>query len=168
MRTRVDIQLTVNGTHVELSAEPRKTLADLLRDDLGLTGTHLGCEQGVCGACTVFVNGRTARSCLLYAGQLNGSDIRTIEGVAGEDGSANPIQLALEESHGLQCGFCTPGMVISILELVEDGVHLTPSQIREALSGNLCRCTGYETIVEAAVQALDAAQVANVERGRNL
>jgi len=147
-----DVELTVNGTPRQGSVEPRRTLADFLREDLGLTGTHLGCEHGVCGACTVLVNGEAARSCLMLAVQARGADIRTVEGLAN-NGVLNPLQQAMWESHGFQCGFCTPGFLMQITALLAENPNPGEEEIREALSGNLCRCTGYESIVNGVLRA---------------
>ncbi|HXF74211.1 MAG TPA: (2Fe-2S)-binding protein [Actinomycetota bacterium] len=149
MAERRRIVLRVNGRELAGEAEPRMTLADFLRDELGLTGTHLGCEHGVCGACTILMDGRSVRSCLLLAVQAEGHDLTTVEGLEGEDGSLHPVQEAFSEAHGLQCGFCTPGFLLSVVELL--GRHPDPDEalIRTWLSGNLCRCTGYQNIVEA-------------------
>ena len=155
MTARVRVTLTINGTEMTRDVEPRKTVADFLRDDLGLTGTHLGCEHGVCGACTVIVDGVSTRSCIMYAPQLNGADVRTIESFADDGDDLHPILAAFKECHGLQCGFCTPGMVMTIFEFLSETTQPSEEQAREALSGNLCRCTGYETIV-AAVQLADS------------
>src|SRR5256885_7922284 len=141
------IELTVNGVHREGLVEPRKTLADFLRDDLQLTGTHLGCEHGVCGACTVLVNGEAIRSCLMLAVQARGADVLTIEGLE-RDGTLHPIQHAFRESHSFQCGFCTPGFVMSTVAFLAESPRPSEAEIREALSGNICRCTGYQSIVE--------------------
>src|SRR4051794_23052286 len=146
------IQLTVNGESRSAPAEVRTTLADFLRDDLELTGTHLGCEHGVCGACTVIVDGEPARSCLLLAAQARGSDVVTIEGLA-INGELNPLQQALWESHSFQCGFCTPGFVMQITALLADNSNPSEEDIRETLSGNICRCTGYESIVNGVLLA---------------
>ena len=140
---------TVNGRPVEVDVEPRRTLADALREDLGLTGTHLGCEHGVCGACTVLLDDEPVRACLLLAVQADGSRVLTVEGLAAPDGSLHPLQRAFTEHHGLQCGFCTPGMLLSALDLLRHDPAPTRQRIREALSGNLCRCTGYQGIVDA-------------------
>ena len=148
MSERFPITVTVNGRRHERTVEARTTLADFLRNDLGLTGTHLGCEHGVCGACTVLWDGTSVRSCIALAVQAHGTTIETVEGVA-PDGGLHPIQQAFQECHGLQCGFCTPGFVMTILELLREGTGFDEMEIREALSGNLCRCTGYETIVDA-------------------
>ena len=143
-----EITLTVNGRQYSGRAEPRKLLADFIREDLGLTGTHLGCEHGVCGACTILMNGEPVRSCLLFAVQANGAELLTVEGLAkGEE--LHPIQDAFWEAHGLQCGFCTPGFLITTLAFLEENPAPTEQEIREALSGNLCRCTGYQNIVKA-------------------
>jgi carbon-monoxide dehydrogenase small subunit len=144
-----DITLSVNGRMLSGRAEPRMTLADFLRERLGLTGTHLGCEHGVCGACTILIDGRSVRSCLLFAIQAEGHDLTTVEGLAGPDGTLHPIQEAFSAKHGLQCGFCTPGFLMSVHELLEDEPDPDEETIRTRLSGNLCRCTGYQNIVEA-------------------
>jgi aerobic-type carbon monoxide dehydrogenase small subunit (CoxS/CutS family) len=155
-----DIELVVTGQPRSGAAEARRTLADFLRDDLGLTGTHLGCEHGVCGACTVLVDGEPVRSCLMLAVQARGREVRTIEGLA-PDGSMNPLQNALWESHSFQCGFCTPGFVMQITALLAENAHPTEAQIRSALSGNICRCTGYESIVEGVLRAAASDQEAS-------
>jgi carbon-monoxide dehydrogenase small subunit len=147
-------RVTVNGkAHVRL-VEPRLTLADFLRHELGLTGTHLGCEHGVCGACTVLIDGRSARSCLMFAVQASGREVTTVEGLTPDDG-LSPLQQAFVDNHGLQCGFCTPGMLVTLTEFLRETPDPTEQEVREALTGNLCRCTGYAGIVAA---ALDAAQ----------
>ena len=146
------IELTVNGGARAGDAEPRKTLADFLREDLGLTGTHLGCEHGVCGACTVLVDGEPVRSCLMLAVQARGASVTTIEGLA-DGGVLNELQAALRDSHAFQCGFCTPGFVMQITALLAENPTPTEAEVRETLSGNLCRCTGYETIVDGALRA---------------
>jgi carbon-monoxide dehydrogenase small subunit len=143
-----EIALTVNGVSREGYVEPRRTLADFLRDDLGLTGTHVGCEHGVCGACTVLVNGEAVRSCLMFAVQANGQAVTTIEGLAS-GGALHPVQEAFWECHGMQCGFCTPGFVMSVYAFLKENPTPTEEDIRPALSGNICRCTGYQSIVEA-------------------
>lgn len=150
-----DVTITVNGTTHQLSVEPRKILADVLRDDLGLTGTHLGCEHGVCGACTVLVDGRPSRACLVYAAQMQGHEITTIEAVA-KDGKLSPLQQALHEAHGLQCGFCTAGIVMTFEAYLKEHPRPTEAEVREVLSGNLCRCTGYHNIVRAILKASGA------------
>ncbi|HET6549956.1 MAG TPA: (2Fe-2S)-binding protein [Solirubrobacter sp.] len=141
--------LRVNGEERTGQAEPRTTLADFLRDELGLTGTHLGCEHGVCGACTILVDGQTARSCLMLAVQARGHELTTVEGLAPAGGPLHPIQEAFSEKHGLQCGFCTPGFLMSVQELLEEIPDPDEATIRSRLSGNLCRCTGSHNIVEA-------------------
>jgi carbon-monoxide dehydrogenase small subunit len=151
------VQLTVNGQTRHASVEPRVTLADFLREECRLTGTHLGCEHGVCGACTVLVDGDAVRSCLVFAVQAEGADVTTIEGVASPDGVLSVVQEAFRECHGLQCGFCTPGFVISVTAFLRDHPAPTDDEIREGLSGNLCRCTGYQGIMRAVRQAADAA-----------
>jgi carbon-monoxide dehydrogenase small subunit len=148
----VEVELTVNGEIRRATVEARKTLCDFLREDLQLTGTHVGCEHGVCGACTVIVDDEPARSCLMFAVQANGGTVRTIEGLA-VDGAMNPLQEALWESHSFQCGFCTPGFVMQITALLEDNPNPDEAEIRNTLSGNICRCTGYQSIVEGVLRA---------------
>jgi carbon-monoxide dehydrogenase small subunit len=147
-----DIELVANGETRSASAEARKTLADFLREDLQLTGTHVGCEHGVCGACTVLLDGQPVRSCLLFAVQARGCEVTTIEGLA-LDGAMNPLQEALWESHSFQCGFCTPGFVMQVTALLAEHPHAGEAEIREALSGNICRCTGYQSIIEGVLRA---------------
>ena len=144
--------LNVNSHDYAVTAEPRKLLCDVLREDCGLTGTHVGCEHGVCGACTVLVDGRPVRSCLVYGIQMQGAAIRTIESVS-EGGKLSILQQSLHEEHGLQCGFCTPGIVMTMEAWLAENPQPTDEGIREALSGNLCRCTGYQTIVDAVAKA---------------
>jgi carbon-monoxide dehydrogenase small subunit len=151
----IDVSLTVNKERYQARVESRKILADFLREDCALTGTHLGCEHGVCGACTVLVDGAAVRSCLMFAVQAEGSDITTIEGLTPEDGSLNPVQDAFRQAYGVQCGFCTPGFVVSVHAFLRDNPSPTDREIREAMSGNLCRCTGYQGIVKA-IRALAA------------
>jgi carbon-monoxide dehydrogenase small subunit len=158
-----NVTLTVNGERYERAVEPRITLADFLRHELGLTGTHLGCEHGVCGACTILVDGRSARSCLMFAVQANGKTIETVEGLADPDGTLSPLQESFRKHHGLQCGFCTPGILMTLTELLRDNPNTDEAEIRDVLSGNLCRCTGYVGIVEAALDA--AAQLHNKKQG---
>ena len=146
---RAAIALTVNGVRHELEVEARRLLSDALRHDLGLTGTHVGCEHGVCGCCTVLLDGRPARSCLVLAVQAAGADIRTVEGIAGPDGTLAPLQQAFKEHHGLQCGFCTPGFLMTASTFYRDAEHMADDEIRERLGGQLCRCTGYVGIVRA-------------------
>ena len=145
---RLRVKVTVNGEIREAEAVPRKLLADFLREDLGLTGTHVGCEHGVCGACTVIVNGEAVRSCLMFAVQANGAEIATLEGGKNLPFVA-ALQQAFHECHALQCGFCTPGILMSMSNFLSEVANPTPEQIRVALSGNLCRCTGYQNIVDA-------------------
>jgi carbon-monoxide dehydrogenase small subunit len=149
------VQMSVNGRPTQASVEPRLTLADYLRERCGLTGTHLGCEHGACGACTVLVDGQAVRSCLMFAVQADGCEVTTVEGIASEDGELSPVQSALRECHGLQCGFCTPGFVVSITALLRDNPKPTDEEIREGLSGNFCRCTGYQGIVNAVHRAAE-------------
>jgi carbon-monoxide dehydrogenase small subunit len=143
------VTLTVNGPVRRAMVEHRRTLADFLRIDCGLTGTHLGCEHGVCGACTVLVDGAAVRSCLLFAVQADGAEITTVEGVAGPDGELSPVQQAFRDAHGLQCGFCTPGFVVSVTAFLAEKPSPSDDEIRDALAGNLCRCTGYQGIISA-------------------
>jgi carbon-monoxide dehydrogenase small subunit len=143
------LRLTVNGHSWSGSVESRLTLADFLRDTCGLTGTHLGCEHGVCGACTVLVDGAAVRSCLMFAVQADGSEVTTVEGLASADGELSDVQAAFRQAHALQCGFCTPGFVVSLTAFLRDNPEPDDEQIRDALSGNLCRCTGYQSILKA-------------------
>jgi len=155
------IALTVNGSHYEKLVPARLLLSDFLRHDLRLTGTHVGCEHGVCGCCTVLLNGEAVRACLMLAVQADGMAITTIEGMAGTNSELHPIQQAFLEKHGLQCGFCTPGIIISVHAMLHENPDPTEEEIRHGLSGNLCRCTGYQNIVEAvklAAERLRAAQ----------
>lgn len=149
--------MRVNGTERSGAVEPRRTLADFLRDDLGLTGTHLGCEQGVCGSCTVLVDGASARSCLMLALQADGADVMTIEGLAGEDG-LHPLQEAFRETLSFQCGYCTPGFMMTAVEFLGENPRPSEAEIRDAISGNLCRCTGYESIVRGIALAAERAR----------
>jgi carbon-monoxide dehydrogenase small subunit len=149
------VKVSVNGRPTEATVEPRLTLADYLRERCGLKGTHLGCEHGACGACTVLVDGHAMRSCLMFAVQADGSEVTTVEGIASDDGELSPVQAALRECHGLQCGFCTPGFVMSITALLRDNPRPTHEEIREGLSGNFCRCTGYQGIVNAVQRAAE-------------
>ncbi|MBL1116457.1 (2Fe-2S)-binding protein [Streptomyces sp. 110] len=146
---RIDIE--VNGIRYERTVDARTSLADFLREQIGLTGTHLGCEHGVCGACTVLVDGRSVRSCLSLAAQAGGTTVRTVEGLGDGDG-LSPLQQAMSRHHGLQCGFCTPGFVVAATELLENSAELDDHDVREALSGNVCRCTGYHGIVAAVLE----------------
>lgn len=149
MPERRTIRVTVNGTAYERKIEPRLLLADFLRHELGLTGTHLGCEHGVCGACTIQLDGEAVRSCLMLAVQANGREIRTVEGLAAPDGALSPLQQAFREHHGLQCGFCTPGMLTTLDAFLGENPKPSEQEVREAISGNICRCTGYQQIVDA-------------------
>ncbi|PZH06819.1 (2Fe-2S)-binding protein [Streptomyces sp. NTH33] len=153
------ISLTVNGEERHLEVEPRRTLADALREDCGLTGTHLGCEQGVCGACTVQVDGAAVRSCLMFAVQCDGRAVRTVEDLAAADGTPHPLQAAFAAEHALQCGFCTPGFLMLAAAALEDDPSLAhdPERLRELLTSNLCRCTGYEAIRRAVRRVAEAA-----------
>lgn len=148
-----DIAVTVNGEVRRASVMPRMTLVDLLREVLGLTGTHIGCEHGVCGACTILLDGTTARSCLMLAVQADGHELLTIEGIAPNEEELHPLQQAFMDNHGLQCGYCTPGMLTTLLEFLRDNPNPTEKEVRIAISGNLCRCTGYQGIVDAALDA---------------
>lgn len=153
------VEVTVNGQVRAAVVEPRLTLADFLREKCGLTGTHLGCEHGACGACTVILDGQAVRSCLIFAVQVDGQQVTTVEGIAAEDGELSPVQAALRDCHGLQCGFCTPGFVTTITALLRDNPKPTDEEIREGLSGNVCRCTGYQGIVNAVHRAAQEIQV---------
>ena len=149
-----DVAVTINGRAYRGRVEPRKTLADFIREDCGLTGTHLGCEHGVCGACTILLDGEAVRSCLLFAVQADGAKLQTVEGLADGD-TLHPIQQAFWEHHGLQCGFCTPGFLMTTVAFLRDNPHPSEREIREGLSGNLCRCTGYQNIVKAVAAAAE-------------
>ena len=153
--SEIAVRMVVNGETREAIVAPRLTLADFLRERCHLTGTHLGCEHGVCGACTVLVDGAAVRSCLMLAVQAEGAEVTTIEGIGGPDGTLSDVQAAFREAHGLQCGFCTPGFVVSVTAFLRDHPDPTDREIREALSGNLCRCTGYQGIVNAVRIAAD-------------
>src|SRR6201987_713096 len=149
----MQVSFTVNGRRERIDVEPRRTLADALRDDLGLTGTHLGCEQGVCGACTVLLDGEPIRACLMLAVQADGFSLTTVEGLAGD--RLHPLQQAFADCHGLQCGFCTPGFLTMITAALAENPDPTPEQAREIIGGNLCRCTGYQNIVAAVLRAAE-------------
>ena len=149
------IKITLNGDEISENVEPRLNLADFLRHSLGATGTHVGCEHGVCGACTVNVDGLAVRSCLMFAIQADGKSVTTIEGIANSDDSLHPIQEAFQNHHGLQCGFCTPGMIITLEAFLKKNPSPTENEVRKAISGNICRCTGYQQIVSAALEAAD-------------
>jgi carbon-monoxide dehydrogenase small subunit len=151
-----EIEVRVNGSARRATVEPRLTLADFLRDRCHLTGTHLGCEHGVCGACTVLLDGEAVRSCLVFAVQTDGAEVTTIEGLSPADGTLSPIQTAFRDNHGLQCGFCTPGFIVSVTAFLRDNPHPTDDEIRDGLSGNLCRCTGYQGILAAIRAAADS------------
>ena len=151
MSPLIEINMTVNGREYEGRVEPRLTLADFLRGDLNLTGTHLGCEHGVCGACTILLNGEAVRSCLLLAVQADGADLMTVEGLAQGD-QLHPLQLAFQENHALQCGFCTPGFLMTAYAFLKDTPNPTQEQVRQGISGNICRCTGYAPIIQAIVK----------------
>ena len=148
MVNRIDIALTVNDKHYQRSVEPRMLLSDFLRHELGLTGTHVGCEHGVCGACSVLFDGQPVRSCLMFAVQADGHEIVSIEGL-GTPEDMHPIQQSFMEAHGLQCGFCTPGFIMTLVPFLEENPHPDEEEIRQVISGNICRCTGYQHIVDA-------------------
>jgi aerobic carbon-monoxide dehydrogenase small subunit len=150
-----NVVLTVNGRRHEATIPVRMTLVDFLRHQLGMTGTHVGCEHGVCGACTVLFDGRAARACLMFAVQAHEHEVSTIEGIAEGDGDLHPLQAAFRDHHALQCGFCTPGMLTTLLEFLRNNPAPTEEQVRDAISGNLCRCTGYQGIVAATLDAAD-------------
>jgi carbon-monoxide dehydrogenase small subunit len=152
----VSLSLTVNGKSVTAEVDPRTLLVEFLRNDLGLTGTHVGCDTGQCGACTVHLDGNAIKACTILAAQANGAAVVTIEGLAAADGTMHPMQAAFKECHGLQCGFCTPGMVMSAIDLVQRHPKASEQTIREELEGNLCRCTGYHNIVKAVQQGAAA------------
>jgi len=152
----VHVSLRVNGSRHEVDVPARRLLSDLLRHDLGLTGTHVGCEHGVCGACTVLVDGAPMRSCLLFAVSVDGAEVTTMEGCRAADGSLGPVQAAFRDAHALQCGFCTPGFVTTVTAFLRENRAPTEAEAREAISGNLCRCTGYQNIVAAVLRAAEA------------
>ena len=149
------VSLTVNGQTYQRQVEPRLLLSDFLRHDLGLSGTHVGCEHGVCGACTVLLEGQPVRSCLTLAVQANGRSLTTVEGLAPSADELHPLQQAFRDAHGLQCGFCTPGILLTLLPFLQENPAPTAAEVREAISGNLCRCTGYQHIVDAALLAAE-------------
>jgi len=149
----MNVSVIVNGVRHDSDIEPRLLLSDFIRQNLGLTGTHVGCEHGVCGACTILFDGEPARSCIMLAVQANGHDIKTVESLASADGQLHPIQAAFKEAHGLQCGFCTPGILMTMSAYLREHPKPTEPEIREALSANLCRCTGYQHIVDAVTKA---------------
>src|ERR1035438_2540440 len=158
MPERIDVEMTVNGHRLRASTTPRTTLADFLREDCGLTATHLGCEQGVCGACTVSMDGATVLSCLVLAVQADGAEILTVEGLDGPDGVLSPLAEALQAEHGIQCGYCTPGFLMRGPELLREQATPNEQEIRAGLCGNLCRCTGYTNIIKAVARAAVAGQ----------
>jgi carbon-monoxide dehydrogenase small subunit len=157
MSTQRAIDLTINAKRYQRLVEARMTLADFLRHDVGLTGTHVGCEHGLCGACTILFNGEAVRSCLLLAVQADGSDLTTIEGLCAS-GQLSPLQLAFQEQHALQCGFCTSGMLVAAHAFLKEAPRPTEAQVREAISGNICRCTGYQPIIKAILQAAETGE----------
>jgi carbon-monoxide dehydrogenase small subunit len=150
-----DVHMTVNGIPRSSNVPARRLLSDFLRHDLQLTGTHVGCEHGVCGACTVLLNGKAVRSCLLFAVTVEGQEILTVEGLVNADGSLGPVQQAFHECHGLQCGFCTPGFITTISAYLDEHPNPTIEEAREAISGNLCRCTGYQNIIKSVMKAAE-------------
>jgi carbon-monoxide dehydrogenase small subunit len=158
---RHDIELSVNGTAYRRSADARMLLSDFLRHELLLAGTHVGCEHGVCGACTVLLDGVAIRSCLMLAVQANGHELSTIEGLATSTGALNPIQQAMHEHHGLQCGYCTPGILMTMTAFLQENPSPSEDEVREALSGNICRCTGYQNIVDAMMAAAETLRAAS-------
>jgi carbon-monoxide dehydrogenase small subunit len=155
MMDKHQVAVFVNGESYQRQVEPRLLLSDFLRHQLGLTGTHVGCEHGVCGACTILLDGEPVRSCLMFAVQANGHEIQTVEGLAASQEALHPLQQAFWEKHGLQCGFCTPGILMTLLPFLEANPRPTELEVRQALSGNLCRCTGYQHIVDAALLAAE-------------
>jgi carbon-monoxide dehydrogenase small subunit len=154
------IKVSINGKQFEHTVEPRTLLVDYIRHVAGLTGTHVGCEHGVCGACTILVDGKPVRSCLMFAVQADGHELITVEGLTSDEKSLHPLQQAFWEAHGLQCGFCTPGILMTLLPYLQENPNPTEQEIREAISGNLCRCTGYQHIVDAAKLAAEKMQTA--------
>lgn len=154
----ISISLHVNGKEYKRSVEPRLLLSDFLRHDLGLTGTHVGCEHGVCGACTILFDGESMRSCLIFAVQADGHELTTVEGLAADKDHLHPLQQAFWEAHGLQCGYCTPGILMTLIPFLQQNPEPTEDEIRHALSGNLCRCTGYQHIVDAVKLAAEKMQ----------
>jgi carbon-monoxide dehydrogenase small subunit len=153
MSEKREITVTVNGTCMSGEAEPRKLLSDFIREDLGLTGTHVGCEHGVCGACTILLDGEAVRSCLMFAVQVEGQSIETVEGLAPDVEHLHPIQQAFWDCHGLQCGYCTPGFLMTLVQFLKENPNPTEREVRVGISGNLCRCTGYQNIVKATLLA---------------
>lgn len=155
MSPKLPITIHINGIEQQREVEPRLLLVDFIRQELGLTGTHVGCEQGVCGACTVLMDGRAVRSCIMFAIQSDGHELTTVEALAESEKALHPIQEAFWEAHGLQCGFCTPGFLMTLLPYLEENPNPSEQEIREAISGNICRCTGYQHIVDAALLAAE-------------
>jgi carbon-monoxide dehydrogenase small subunit len=149
------VELTVNGNPLSARVPARRLLSDFLRHDLRLTGTHVGCEHGVCGACTILLDGKPVRGCLIFAVSVSGSNVTTVEGLVNNDGSLGVVQRAFHESHGLQCGFCTPGFITTIHAFLKENPHPTEEEAREAIAGNLCRCTGYQNIIKSVLRAAD-------------
>ena len=165
MSNETKLKTTINGIEYNLLVPSRLLASDFLRDNLNLTGTHVGCEHGICGACTVLINNKAGRACLMFASHVSGADIKTIESVANKDGSLNPLQKAFQENHALQCGYCTPGMIMNIMSSFNSNIPIDASDngIRELISGNLCRCTGYANIVKAVQDAIKEMDVKTVE-----
>jgi aerobic-type carbon monoxide dehydrogenase small subunit (CoxS/CutS family) len=157
---RHDIEVSVNGTTYRRATDSRTLLSDFLRHELLLAGTHVGCEHGVCGACTILLDGVAVRSCLMLAVQANGHELSTVEGLAGNANALNPIQLAMHEHHGLQCGYCTPGILMTMTAFLKETPSPSEDEVREALSGNICRCTGYQNVVDAMMAAAEALRTA--------
>ena len=162
MNERYPVSLTVNGALYQCQVEQRLLLSDFLRHELNLTGTHVGCEHGSCGACTVLLDGEAVRSCILFAVQVDGQEVTTVEGLSADPNHLHPLQAAFQEKHGLQCGYCTPGFLLTLVPFLNENAEPTETEIREVLSGNICRCTGYQNIVDA---ALLAAEMLRNERG---
>jgi carbon-monoxide dehydrogenase small subunit len=162
MFTQVDVQLVVNGKPYSGRCEPRKLLVDFLREDLGLTGTHAGCEHGICGVCTILLDGEAARSCIMFAVQANDTEIVTVEGLS-RGGKLHPLQQAFHEQHGLQCGFCTPGMLMAALDFLKTNPRPSEDEVREGISSVICRCTGYRNIIRAVLQAAEQMRHENAE-----
>ena len=160
MSNLFDVEITINGTRYERTVEPRMLLSDFIRQDIGLTGTHVGCEHGVCGACTVLLDGQPVRSCLMFAVQANGHEVLTVEGL-GTPEDLHPLQAAFQEAHGLQCGFCTPGILLTLEPFLKSNSNPSEDEIRAAISGNICRCTGYQHIVDAVKLAAEAMSVSS-------
>ena len=160
MKNLFDIDITINGNRYQHAVEPRMLLSDFIRQDIGLTGTHVGCEHGVCGACTVLLDGQPVRSCLMFAVQANGHEVLTVEGL-GTPEDLHPLQAAFQEAHGVQCGFCTPGILLTLEPFLKSNPNPSEDEIRAAISGNICRCTGYQHIVDAVKLAAEAMSVSN-------